>query len=83
MKTITYSASSELGARSLALQDGHTGEPKRIEISREGYSLTYTKRSRLAVLFRQRYAMARRAVESIAHRARCDQQAAIVRGMRQ
>lgn len=82
MKTTTYTASSELGARSLALQDGHTGEPLRTVISSQGYALVYPQRSRLAALFLARCAKARRTLDGIAHRHACDQQGAVVRAMR-
>lgn len=82
MKTITYTASSELGARSMALQDGHTGEPIKVAVSSGGYALTYPRRSRLAALWIARIGLARQRLEGIAHRRACDQQSAILRAIR-
>lgn len=82
MKTVTYTATSELGARSMALQDGHAGEPLRIEVNGAGYTLAYPAKSRAAVLFELRCRKVRAFLEDIAHRRACDQQAAILRAMR-
>ncbi|CAD5376753.1 conserved hypothetical protein [Pseudomonas sp. OF001] len=82
MKTITYTASSELGARSLAVQDGHLGEPLKVSITGDGYALTYQRKSRAAVLFELRCRKVRKFLEGFAHRRVCDQQSAILRAMR-
>lgn len=82
MKLTTYSGRTIRGCKSLAAQDGHTGEPVQRHYLGGQWHLHYPARNRLAVLFRQRCELARRALAGIAHRARCDQQAAIVRGLR-
>lgn len=82
MKTITYTATSELGARSMALQDGHTGEPIKVAISGAGYALTYPHKSRAAVLLELRCRKVRAFLGGIAHRRACAQQSAILRAMR-
>lgn len=82
MKTITYTASTELGARSMAYQDGHTGEPLQVWRDSEGVTLKYQARSRLTALWELRCAKARRYLQGIAHRRTVDQQAAILRALR-
>jgi hypothetical protein len=82
MKTITYTATSELGARSLALQDGHAGEPIKVAVTGAGYTLTYQHKSRAAALFELRCRKVRALLDGIAHRRTCDQQTAILRAMR-
>ena len=79
MKTITYTASSELGARSIALQDGHTGDPIKVAITGEGYALTYPAKSRAAVLFELRCRKVRAFLDGVARRRAVDQQAAILK----
>lgn len=83
MNLTTYTGSTIRGCKSLAAQDGHTGEPVQLDYIGGQWNLRYPARNRLAVLFQQRCAMVRRALAGIANRVRCDQQAAILRGMRQ
>jgi hypothetical protein len=86
MKTITYTARgdlAEMGARSLAIQDGHIDEPIQKRWVADTCHLTYRRKSRIAVLLKLRAAKVKAWAEGIGHRLACDQRGAMLRELRQ
>ncbi|MCY1291531.1 hypothetical protein D9M68_728010 [compost metagenome] len=82
MKITTYTASSKLGAMSLAYQDGHTGEPIRIVCVGRQWHLHYPAKSRALTMLRLRAARLKSWFSRARRRAEAGMQRQIMRDLR-